>query len=89
MYGKVATVAVVGNEDGAHKIIADVFQALNDVGFTVPANGSTYWIGEAMNSPDYQDLEETPEAVRSATDALGRNTAHLARLLPDHRYPPA
>ncbi len=29
MYGKVAVVAVVGNEDGAHKISADVLKALN------------------------------------------------------------
>ncbi len=88
MYGKVATVAVVGNEDGAHKIVADVFQALNDIGFTVPANGSTYWNGEAMNSTDYKDLEETPEEVRSTTETLARNAAHLAQLLRDHQYPP-
>lgn len=37
MYGKVAIVAVVGNEDGAHKVNADVQQALNDIGFTIPA----------------------------------------------------
>ncbi|WP_396918552.1 flavodoxin family protein, partial [Mycolicibacterium sp.] len=32
MVGKVALVSVVGNEDGAHKTVADVFQALNDIG---------------------------------------------------------
>ena len=37
--GKVAVVAVVGNEDGAHHCHAASFQALNDVGFTIPANG--------------------------------------------------
>ena len=31
MLGKVAMCGVVGNEDGAHKIIADVFGALNDI----------------------------------------------------------
>jgi multimeric flavodoxin WrbA len=30
IYDKVAVVALVGNEDGAHAIIADVFQGLND-----------------------------------------------------------
>ncbi|GAC69954.1 hypothetical protein GS4_30_00260 [Gordonia soli NBRC 108243] len=40
--GKVGMVAVVGNEDGAHKIIADVFGGLTDIGFTIPAQGSTY-----------------------------------------------
>jgi NAD(P)H-dependent FMN reductase len=34
-YGKVAGAVVVGNEDGAHKISADLFQALNDVGFSL------------------------------------------------------
>ena len=38
-YGKVAVVVVVGNEDGAHHISAVAFQALNDVGFTIPAGG--------------------------------------------------
>jgi multimeric flavodoxin WrbA len=40
-YGKIAVVAIVGNEDGAHKISTDVFQALNDIGFTIPAGGAT------------------------------------------------
>lgn len=48
--GKVAAVAVVGNEDGAHHVSAELFQALNDVGFTIPANAVAYWLGEAMGS---------------------------------------
>src|SRR5256885_1822048 len=46
--GKVALVAIVGNEDGAHHCHAECFQALNDVGFTIPANSGVYWVGEAM-----------------------------------------
>jgi multimeric flavodoxin WrbA len=79
--GKVAVVAVVGNEDGAHKITADAFQALSDVGFTIPAQGATYWNGEAMKGVDYNDLDETPEEVASTTATLAANAAHLARLL--------
>jgi len=45
--GKVAAVAVVGNEDGAHKITADLFQGLGDIGFTIPAQAATYWNDEA------------------------------------------
>lgn len=41
-YGKVAAVAIVGNEDGAHHVSAEVYQALNDVGFTIPANAVAY-----------------------------------------------
>lgn len=89
MFGKVAVTAVVGNEDGAHKITADLFQALNDVGFTVPAQGGTYWNGEAMKPGDYRDLDETPEAVESTNAILARNAVHLANLLRNHHYPPS
>src|SRR3954469_19773130 len=47
MYGKVAVVAVVGNEDGAHHVSAELYQALNDTGFSLPPNPVTYWVGEA------------------------------------------
>lgn len=47
-YGKVAAVAVVGNEDGAHKVSADLFQGLNDCGFSLAAQSATYWVGAAM-----------------------------------------
>lgn len=88
MVGKVAVVAVVGNEDGAHKVIADCFQGLNDIGYSIPAQGSTYWNGEAMQSKDYNDLDEVPEAIASATAAAARNAAHLASLLSERQYPP-
>jgi hypothetical protein len=86
--GKVGVVSVVGNEDGAHKVIADLFQSLNDIGYSVPAQGSTYWNGTAMESTDYNDLEQVPEAVASATAAAARNAAHLARALRPASYPP-
>jgi multimeric flavodoxin WrbA len=89
MYGKVAVVAVVGNEDGAHKIIADCFQALNDIGFTIPASGGTYWNAEAMNPKDYLELDSTPDAVASTNKKLAANAVHLARLLKQEQYPPA
>ncbi|WP_159234364.1 flavodoxin family protein [Mycolicibacterium vanbaalenii] len=88
MAGKVAVVSVVGNEDGAHKTIADVFQALNDIGYTIPAQGGTYWNGAAMQSTDYKDLDEVPQAVASTTAAVARNAAHLARVLKKSEYPP-
>ncbi len=89
VYGKVGAVAVVGNEDGAHKVSADVFQGLNDVGFSLAAQAVTYWVGEAMQGTDYQDLDETPEAVASTTRALAANAVHLARLLADAPYSPS
>ncbi|NEA42885.1 NAD(P)H-dependent oxidoreductase [Streptomyces sp. SID11385] len=86
-YGKVGLVAVVGNEDGAHKVSADLFQALDDVGFSLPPGAVTYWVGEAQHGTDYQDLEETPESVASTTRTLAVNGHHLAGLLRDRPYP--
>ena len=64
-----------------------MFQAVNDIGFTVPAQGGTYWNGEAMHSKDYNDLDEVPEAVASTTAAVARNAVHLARVLKKAEYP--
>ena len=85
--GKVALVAIVGNEDGAHHCHAACFQALNDVGFTVPANAGCYWVGEAMGSVDYKDLDEVPKKVKQTLDMAASNAAHLARLLKGETYP--
>ncbi|HEY1488946.1 MAG TPA: NAD(P)H-dependent oxidoreductase [Micromonosporaceae bacterium] len=87
VYGKVAAVAVVGNEDGAHHTTAEVFQALNDVGFTVAAAGSTYWVGEAMHTLDYRDAAAKDSTTGAATKTLAANTAHLAGLLAGQPYP--
>lgn len=87
LFGKVGLVAVVGNEDGAHHVIADLGQGLADAGFTLAAQGSTYWVGQAMHTTDYQDLQQTPEVTANATGIATRNSAHLARLLKASPYP--
>lgn len=88
-YGKVAVAAVVGNEDGAHHISAILFQGLNDVGFTIPAQAVTYWNDEAMGEArDYKDLPRTPEKVAATTKTVAANAVHLAALLRARAYPP-
>ena len=47
-FGKIAIACVVGNEDGAHHFCSQAYQALTDLGFTVPGGGGAYWVGEAM-----------------------------------------
>jgi len=86
-YDRVAGVAVVGNEDGAHHVSAELFQGLNDVGFTLPASAVTYWVGEAMQGTDYQDLSDTPERAAKATEGLATNCVHLAKMLQANPYP--
>jgi multimeric flavodoxin WrbA len=88
-FGKVAALAVVGNEDGAHHVTAEVYQALSDVGFTIPTNAVSYWVGEAMQATEYKDKQPSPETTAKTTQTLAVNTAHLARLLRDAPYPPS
>lgn len=86
-YGKVPVVAVVGNEDGAHHVSAEVCQALGEVGFTIPPGGVTYWVGAAMGSKEYRDFRKPPKEVADWTPMLASNAAHLAKLLKRSRYP--
>jgi multimeric flavodoxin WrbA len=86
-YGKVALVGIVGNEDGAHSITASLLQALNDVGFTVPAAAATYWVGEAMGKVDFKDLPQVPDKIAATARAAASNAAHLASLLKTKAYP--
>jgi multimeric flavodoxin WrbA len=87
LFGRVAIAGVVGNEDGAHDAVAQMFQALNDVGYTIPAQGSTYWNGEAMQKTNYIDLRQIPDAVAGTNAMVAANAAHLAGLLKQAIYP--
>jgi multimeric flavodoxin WrbA len=70
-YGKVALAVVVGNEDGAHHTAAELFQALTEVGFTIPAGGVTYWVGEAMGGKEYKDFWKPPKGRGRLDTAVG------------------
>ena len=86
-YGKVAVAAIVGNEDGAHFMTAQLFQSLNDTGWTIPPSAACYWVGEAMGDVDFIDLKATPRKVSNAARMLASNAAHLAELLSGKMYP--
>ena len=75
---RVAVAAIVGNEDGAHFSSAQIFQALNDVGWTIPSVAACYWVGEAMGSTNFKDLQKTPGNVADTASMVAGNAAHLA-----------
>ncbi|MAD36254.1 flavodoxin family protein [Tistrella sp.] len=87
-YGRGVALVVVGNEDGAHHVAAEVYQGLADVGFTIPPNAVVYWVGEAMGKTDYKDLPAMPDKIGTTIDLAARNVLHLARLLAENQYPP-
>jgi len=86
-YSKVAVAAIVGNEDGAHCVSSQLFQALNDTGWTIPAVAACYWVGEAMADVDFKDLKATPRAVTKMVKMVAANAAHLAGLLKAQPFP--
>jgi multimeric flavodoxin WrbA len=86
-YSKVAVAAIVGNEDGAHWASSQIFQSLNDTGWTIPAVAACYWVGEAMGSTDFKDLEHRPRKVSQTAGMVAANAAHLAGLLKGAPYP--
>ena len=86
-YSKVAVAAIVGNEDGAHWATSQLFQSLNDTGWTIPASAACYWVGEAMHHIDFQDLDHRPRKVTESAKMVAANAVHLARLLRDAPYP--
>jgi len=85
-FGKVAVLAIVGNEDGAHHVTAELLQSLNDTGWTIPAQAACYWVGEAMHKADFKDLPKVPDNVRGLAGILAANAAHLAGLLQRQAY---
>lgn len=86
-FGKVALLAIVGNEDGAHGITAHLAQALLDVGWTLPPSPACYWVGEAMGSVDFKDLDRVPDKVAQTAAMCASGAVHLAGLLRESPFP--
>ena len=86
-FGKVVVVGIVGNEDGAHHVTAELLQALNDTGWTAAAQAACYWVGEAMHKTDFKDLPRVPGNVEGLAGILAGNAAHLANLLKERPFP--
>jgi multimeric flavodoxin WrbA len=91
-YGKVAGVVVTGNEDGVKHAHAGTMFALQHIGYTIPPEAGTGWIGEIGPGPSYLDAgsggPENDFTNRTAT-AMTWNLLHLARILKDSGGIPA
>lgn len=91
-YGKVGGALTTGNEDGGKHVNAQILYALQHIGFTIPPQSDTYWVGEAGPGPSYADAEGGGEhnawTLRN-TVFMTWNMLHLARLLKDAGGVPA
>ena len=85
-YGRVAGCLVTGNEDGVKHCAMNVLYSLQHLGYTIPPQADSGWMGEAGPGPSYLD----PGSGGPENDFTNRNTTfmtwnlmHMARMLKD------
>lgn len=83
-YGKVGGCIITGNEDGVKHCSSSILYALQHIGYSIPPQADSGWIGEVGPGPSYLD----EEAHAAENDFTNRNTTfmaynlmHLAHLL--------
>jgi multimeric flavodoxin WrbA len=86
-YNRVAGVVVTGNEDGAHHVIAELAQAVNDIGYTVPAQAWTYWNKGPGPGPTYLETDEGHEWSAKTARTAAANLVTVAEALAAHPLP--
>ena len=91
-YGRVGGCIVTGNEDGIKQVSSTILYALQHLGYSIPPQADSGWIGEVGPGPSYLD----EEADAQENDFTNRNTTfmtynllHLAKMLQDQGGYPA
>ncbi|MFP4239898.1 MAG: flavodoxin family protein [Rhodosalinus sp.] len=88
-YGKTGGAVVTGNEDGVKHVSMTIAYALAHLGFTIPPQPDTGWIGEAGPGPSYGDPVDGTRAgmghefTQQTATVMTWNLMHLARMLRD------
>jgi multimeric flavodoxin WrbA len=86
-FNRVAGFVVTGNEDGAHHVIAELAQAVNDIGYTVPAQAWTYWNKGPGPGPTYLETDEGHEWSAKTARTAAANLIAVAEALASHPLP--
>jgi len=85
-YGRVGGCIVTGNEDGIKHCAMNTLYSLQHLGYTIPPQADSGWIGEAGPGPSYLDEgsggRENDFTNRNTTFAAW-NLMHMARILKD------
>ncbi|MGH3461322.1 MAG: flavodoxin family protein [Kribbellaceae bacterium] len=85
-YGRVGGCLITGNEDGVKHCAMNVLYSLQHLGYTVPPQADSGWIGAAGPGPSYLDEgsggPENDYTNRNTT-FMTWNLLHLARMLKD------
>ena len=85
-YGRVGGCLVTGNEDGVKHCAMNILYSLQHLGYVIPPQADSGWIGEAGPGPSYLD----PGSGGPENDFTNRNTTfmtwnllHMARMIKD------
>jgi multimeric flavodoxin WrbA len=88
-YGKVGGALITGNEDGVKHCSMNILYSLQHIGFTIPPQADSGWIGEIGPGPSYGD-DVDGKKVGLDNDFTNRNTTfmtwnlmHMAKMLKD------
>ncbi|HST33590.1 MAG TPA: flavodoxin family protein [Solirubrobacteraceae bacterium] len=85
-YGRVGGCLITGNEDGAKHCAMNILYSLQHLGYTIPPQADSGWLGEVGPGPSYLDEGSGgPENdfTNRNTTFMTWNLLHVARLLKD------
>ncbi|HWE33175.1 MAG TPA: flavodoxin family protein [Solirubrobacteraceae bacterium] len=85
-YGRVGGCVITGNEDGAKHCAMNILYSLQHLGFTIPPQADTAWLGSVGPGPSYLDAGSggpENEFTNRNTTFMTWNLMHLARMLKD------
>jgi multimeric flavodoxin WrbA len=91
-YGRSAGCIITGNEDGAKHCAMNILYSLQHLGFVIPPQADSGWLGEAGPGPSYLDAGSGgPENdfTNRNTTFMTWNLMHMARMLKDAGGVPA
>jgi multimeric flavodoxin WrbA len=83
-YGRVGGCLITGNEDGAKHCAMNILYSLQHLGYTIPPQADSGWLGEVGPGPSYLDEGSggpENEFTNRNTTFMTWNLLHLARLL--------
>lgn len=91
-YGKVGGCIITGNEDGGKHCSMNVLYSLQHLGYTIPPQADTYWVGAAGPGPSYLDKNSggpQNDFTNRNTTFMTWNLMHMAKMLKANNGIPA
>ena len=83
-YGKVGGCLITGNEDGVKHCAMNILYSLQHIGYTIPPQADSGWIGAIGPGPSYLDKDSGgPESdfTNKNTTFMTWNLMHVAKML--------